>query len=539
MTFVRLSPLANWHVRRHTFARTGDAKCRLKGLFDPALGGYDKRGAPSHGSVIADLDGQCLPLTVIPADGVDEMDRPNLLFLFGDEHRRQALGCYGNPDVRTPVLDGLAAQGVRFTHGYANMAVCTPCRGSMLTGCWPQRHLALGNDMPVDPQSPSIARALNGAGYACGYIGKWHLGGIPRDRFIPPGPERLGFDAFWAAWNCHHQYMQPKYHLDDPEPVILDGRYEPEVQTDLALQWLARQRAEAPDQPFCLFLSYGPPHNPYRPLPPGMEDAYDPASLTLRLNCADTPETRRDLADYYTHVTALDNQIGRLIDALRETGELAKTVIVYTSDHGTLLDSHGRKYKQWPYEESVGIPLLMAGPGIPAGQVNDLLIGVVDYAPTLLSLLGVPVPPEMQGYDLSPHIQKPDEAIPERPHAIYLQEASAGDQAIRQGMIPWRGLRTARYTYARSIDGPWMLFDNQADPYQLRNLVQDASTAQLREELDAALSDWMARLGDTLEPVDGFMARHGVGEVWQARQAYFRQGQQRTVASPESARRKA
>jgi len=208
----------------------------------------------------------------------------NLLFIFGDEHRRQAVGCYGNPDVRTPALDRLAAEGVRFTHAYANMAVCTPARGSLLTGCWPQRHRAMGNDLPVDPRSPSIARALDAAGYACAYVGKWHLGGIPRSRFISPGAERLGFDAFWAAWNCHHRYFEPKYFRDSPEPVVLEGVYEPVVQTDLALDWLAQHRTAAPDHPFCLFVSYGPPHSPYRPLPPGMEGVYAPAALTLRPN---------------------------------------------------------------------------------------------------------------------------------------------------------------------------------------------------------------------------------------------------------------
>jgi arylsulfatase A-like enzyme len=403
--------------------------------------------------------------------------------------------------------------------------VCTPSRGSLLTGCWPQRHRALGNDLPVDPHAPSIARALNAAGYACGYVGKWHLGGIPRWRFVPPGPERLGFDAFWASWNCHHDYFRPKYYRDTPAPVVLEGRYEPEVQTDLALDWLRERCERAPQLPWCLFVAYGPPHSPYRPLPPGMEGVYDPAALALRPNCLDTPQARQDLADYYAHVTALDGQVGRLVAFLRDTDQLDRTLVVYTSDHGTLLESHGRRYKQWPYEESIGNPLVMRyGDHLPRGHVDDLLIGVIDFAPTLLGLLGAAAPDReaMQGRDLSEAILRPESRLT-RPQSVYLQEATAGDQAVRQGMRPWRGVRTARYTYARDLDGPWLLFDNLEDPYQLRNLAHEPAAAGLRDDLEAELRAWMAAIGDALEPVEALMARHGLAEAWAAREAHLHQ----------------
>src|SRR5690349_4304647 len=157
-------------------------------------------------------------VSAAPATPTTSAAPPNLLFIFADEMRGSAMGCAGNPDVRTPHLDRLAAEGVRFTHACANSAVCTPARGSILTGCWPQTHGALANDLPVDPEAPSIARVLGHRGpapYRCGYVGKWHLGGIPRDRFVPPGPERLGFDDLWAAWNCAHAYLRARYHLND------------------------------------------------------------------------------------------------------------------------------------------------------------------------------------------------------------------------------------------------------------------------------------------------------------------------------------
>lgn len=506
----------------------------------------------------------------------------NLLFVFTDEHRRDGVGAYwnrpggreaeppvggdgGEADVHTPHLNALAAEGVRFTRDYANSPVCTPCRGTLLTGQWPHVHRALANDLPVDPEAPSIARALGNAGYACAYIGKWHLGGIPRWRFIPPGPERLGFDDFWAAWNCSHDYFHPIYHLDTPEPITAPGRYEPEVQTDVALAWLARRREAAPGQPFCLFVSYGPPHTPYRPLPPGTEGLYEPARLTLRPNCPDTPEIRQDLADHYAHITALDTQIGRLLDDLRRAGELDRTLVVFTSDHGTMIGCHGVRFKQWPYEEAAGIPLIMRCPAVlgERGRVDGRLIGAIDFAPTLLGLLGVAVPEAMQGRDLSgSHLgrrggervgaerhggrSEPDEdSGPGRPSSpsgagspggyrdasglssgvpdsIYFQEAAATDQFARQGGVPWRGVRTHRYTYARTIHGPWMLFDNEADLWQQRNLVDAPEAQGLREALEEELAAWIERTGDALLPTDEVMARFGLAEAWAERQEFMR-----------------
>lgn len=461
--------------------------------------------------------------------------RPNLLYLFGDEHRGQAIG-YANPDVQSPVIDRLAAEGVRFTHAYANSPVCTPSRGSLLTGQWPWQHGAISNDLPVHhgPETPSIARALKGAGYRCGYIGKWHIGGWPRDRFTPPGPARLGFDDLWAAWECHHQYMRPKYHLNDsPDPVLLEGVYEPEVQTDLALAWLQDHldgSSAAPDQPFCLFLSYGPPHDPYRPLPPGYEDHYDPASLAVRPNCADTPNHRRDLADYYAHVTALDTQIGRLISLLRERGVLDNTLVVYSSDHGTMLGSHGMTHKQQPWEESINIPLVMRfGDRLPRGTTNDLLIGIVDYAPTLLGLLDVPIPPAMQGHNLAPHILGQRDDCPE---SVYLTELICCDQAVRLQLQPWRGVRTARYTYARDINGPWVLYDNDSDPYQRQNLATTQEGQPLREELERELAHWMERTGDQLEPASEVLERYDLAEAWGEREAHFQQLREKPRGQP-------
>ena len=441
------------------------------------------------------------------------MRRPNLLFLFTDEHRGSALSCAGNPDVKTPHLDRLAAEGVRCTQAVANNAVCTPARGSILTGCWPQTHRAIANDLPVDPGAPSIARTLQESGYRCGYVGKWHLGGMPRDRFIPPGPERLGFDDFWAAWNCAHTYISPRYHLNDsPEVIVAEGRYEPEVQTDLSLEWLSSLKAE---DPWCLFLSYGPPHEPYRPLPPGYEGRYDPAALTLPPNCPDTPQHRQDLADYYTHVTAVDDQVGRLLGFLEQTGQAQHTLVVFTSDHGSMLGAHGRQNKHSPWDEATVVPLLLRLPGtLPVGRVDDMLIGHVDLAPTVLSLLGGVPDARREGITLSTQLRRTGGP---RPISVYLQAVICADQAAKDGLIEWRGVRTDEATYAANLDGPWLLYDNRRDPFQQRNLVGERP--DLQRQMERALARWMTRTSDVLEPKEEVLARHGLTDLWEERAA--------------------
>jgi arylsulfatase A-like enzyme len=468
--------------------------------------------------------------------------RSNLLVVFSDEQRRDALGCAGNADVQTPNVDRLAAEGVRAASAYSNTPLCTPSRGSLLTGAWPTDHRAVTNRLPIRSEGPSIARALGAEGYDCGYVGKWHLGGFPFVRHIPRGPERLGFDAFWAVWECSHTYSIARWYEDDPEPFLVENCYEPEVQTERALRWLGERSTESP---FCLFVSYGPPHDPYRPLPPGKEDLYDPAALTLRPNCPEEfpqasldrlhaaagsgagdwrLDVRRDLADYYTHVTALDEQVGRIVEHLRARDILDETIVVYTSDHGSMLGSHGLLWKQSPYEESIGIPLVIRAPGrVACGAVSSVPISVVDLAPTLLGMLGVPVPTEMQGCDLSAEIASGAGCSETLERAVYLSEAVAGGQAQMQGILPWRGIRTPDWTYARNLEGPWLLFNNNDDPWQLQNRVSDSGYANVRRELDHHLDELTAVADDPLYPPEELFEYLGLGIGWAALQRYWRE----------------
>lgn len=449
--------------------------------------------------------------------------RPNILFVFADQLRGQDLRCAGNTDVHTPTIDRLAAEGVRCSRAFTNAPVCTPARGMLLTGQYPLRNGAVVNDVPISEQIPSIGTILRDEGYRTGYIGKWHLDGVPRAKFTPPGPRRHGFD-FWAAYNCSHEYFrEDKFFRDAEDPELLDG-YEPKVQTDLAVEFLADSADD--DRPFCLFLSWGPPHDPYDQVPEEYRDKYDPEALTLRPNVADIPsETnplasrlnrRRTMANYYAAITALDDQLAVLLAELDRIGQQDNTIVVFSSDHGDMLWSHGRMKKQQPWEESINIPFIVRWPdGLPRGAVVDGLASIVDMTPTLLGLAGVESPVEMAGLDLSAMLRGSDPG----PESVFLMDIVPVDEAQVQGIREWRGVRTARYTYTVHLDHTgWMLFDNEVDPYQLTNLIDDPACAVVRAELDRMLRDWLRRAEDPF--VDGLehIRRLGLDELWNVRE---------------------
>ena len=449
---------------------------------------------------------------------------PNLLFVFGDQHRGMDMGCAGNAEVWTPHMDRLAAEGASFARAYANCPVCTPSRGSMLTGRYPLSHRACANDLPMPTDQRTIAHVARDAGYRTGYVGKWHLDGVPRDRFTPPGPRRQGFE-FWAAWNCAHAYLRGRLFRDEPVPVALDG-YEPVGQTDLALEFLAADDG----RPWCLFLSWGPPHAPYDQVPDSYKALYDETTLTQRPNVRPEPHEPfralgrgfhpRALADYYAHITALDEQLGRLLDALDASGRTDDTIVVFTSDHGDMLWSHGMQKKEQPFEEAIRIPFLVRWPPrVPAGSAPDALISPVDFAPTLLALMGLAAPDAMEGSDLSEIVRGGDG---DGPQSVFLTEPIILDQGFHQGVGEWRGVRTARYTYARWIDGaPWVLYDNEADPYQMTNLVDSPEHAAARAELEAGLRRWLTRTGDRCVSWQETLRDLGLVATWNERERYM------------------
>jgi arylsulfatase A-like enzyme len=448
--------------------------------------------------------------------------RPNLLYIFADQMRGIDMRCAGNEQLHTPNLDSLAEQGMRMSRAYANTPVCTASRAMLLTGLYPATNRVVANDLPLPIELPALGDLFHSAGYRTGYIGKWHLDGVPRSKWTPPGPRRHGFE-YWAAYNCSHDYFRPdKYYRDLPAPVRVDG-YEPEVQTNLALDFLATND----ERPFCLMLAWGPPHDPYPLVPERFKDQYDPATIYLRPNVsaphADAAplahdwETRETIANYYAAISALDYQLGRILDYLDETGLEENTIVIFTSDHGDMLWSHGRMKKQLPWEESIHIPFLIRWPErIQAGAVSDALFGVIDHLPTLLGLCAIEPAARLQGVDLSPTLLGSPQSTPT---SLFLMDMVRMDESHTQNVDEWRGLRTQRYTYARWVDGrPWLLYDNETDPYQLDNLVDKRDYADVQRQLEVELEALIAVTGDLPLPGPELLRQLDLVELWNQRE---------------------
>ena len=447
--------------------------------------------------------------------------QPNILFVFSDQHRGCDLGCNGNTEVISPNFDRMAARGLRVENCISNAPVCVPARGSLLTGLYPLKHGAVTNDLPVRSEVDSVAHALGRAGYRTGYLGKWHLGGVPRNRFIPEGT-RLGFDE-WKVNNCDHDYLHSFYYDEKNERHEIDG-YDAEAYTSLAVDFIERNAESS----WGLWLSWGPPHDPYFEMPKKYLDLYDGKELSLRGNVPEDIVDRTDqrhwsretveknLHGYYAHITALDEQLGRLMDALEKTGQLENTIVVYTSDHGDMIGSQGWTNKQLPYEEAVRVPLILQGPGIRKGT-SDALVGLTDLPVSLLSLIGLELP-EADGADL--HRIFTDERGKGQ-DACYIFDLIPCHQSTWRGTDAWRGVRTLEHTYACHADGtPWLLFDNEADPLQQNNLVNRPETAALQKGLHTQTAVFSAE-HDALLPWPELLKQNDLVAAWNHSQRHF------------------
>ena len=435
------------------------------------------------------------------------MKAPNVVFVFGDQWRAQATGYGGDPNVRTPSLDALAAESVNFTHAVAGCPVCSPYRASMLTGQRPLTHGVFVNDVYLQPRSTSIAEAFSEAGYDTAYIGKWHVDGHGRSNYIPP-ERRLGFDT-WKVLECTHNYNQSTYYEGNSDERVTWEGYDAMAQTRDAQTYIRDHHGE---DPFLLMLSWGPPHAPYDRAPVEYWDLYDPDRIVLRPNVsADmAPQAREWLAGYYAHCTALDACVADLLTTIRESGMEDNTVFVFTSDHGDMLGSQGEIKKQRPWDESIRVPFLLRYPGLPgwAPGRSEALIDAQDVMPTLFGLCGVPIPDSVEGLDFSGHIRGGQD--PSDGAALLTCVHPFGQwQRERHGGREYRGIRTHRYTYVRDLDGPWVLYDNTEDPYQLENLVDRPGSLPMRQKLDALLDRMLGESGDAFLPGMDYIEQWG------------------------------
>lgn len=425
------------------------------------------------------------------------MSQPNVILVFGDQWRQQAFGYAGNPGVLTPHIDRLASQSVNATHAVSGYSVCCPARASLLTGQYPLTHGVFVNDVPLSNRATSLAQAFKGAGYDTAYIGKWHVDGHGRSNYIPP-ERRQGFE-YWKALECTHNYNQSHYYAGNSDEKLTWEGYDAIAQTRDAQAYI---RDHNKTNPFMLMLSWGPPHEPYETAPERYRAMYDPETVPLRPNvpASQAQEARKWIAGYYAHCTALDDCVGDLLQTLEETGIAEDTVFLFFSDHGDMLGSQGSAKKQQPWEESIRVPFLLRWPGKfgSDGKAVDALIDIPDIMPTLLGLCGIPIPHTVEGLDFSAYLcGGPD---PSDGAALIQCAHPFGQWTRERGGREYRGLRTGCYTYARALDGPWLLYDNEADPYQLRNLVADPAYKSLCEDLDAWLQRRLDARGDAFLP---------------------------------------
>jgi len=437
--------------------------------------------------------------------GASKRSRPNVVFLLADQWRAQDTGFVGNTDVITPNLDRLAAVSVNLINAVSGCPVCSPYRASLMSG---QYSLTLGvfvNDVPLSDKAVSIARAYKAAGYDTAYIGKWHLDGRGRSNFTPP-ERRQGFE-FWRALECTHNYNNSLYYADSDVKLRWDG-YDAIAQTRQAQRYI---RSHAAGKPFVLFVSWGPPHAPYHTAPSKYKALFEGKDIKLRANVPEKmhAQARKDIAGYYAHMAALDDCVGWIVGTLKECGLQDDTILVFTSDHGDMLYSQGARKKQRPWDESIRVPFLIRYPAAfgHRGKRIDMPFNTPDIMPTLLGLSGVEVPDTVQGVDYSRVLTGAEE--PDNDAALIMCPHPFGQWTRRIGGREYRGVRTRRYTYVRDLNGPWLLYDNVRDPYQMNNLCGRPEYARLQEQMEAILARKLKETNDEFLPGPEYIAKWG------------------------------
>ena len=435
---------------------------------------------------------------------------PNVLFVIADEWRAQATGYSGDPNVRTPALDRLASESVNFENAVSGHPVCCPYRASLMSGQYPLTHGVFLNDEEFKPEGITLGQAFANAGYQTGYIGKWHLYGSPDGRYerrlayIPPD-RRFGFH-YWKACECTHTYDKSLYYEnDDPTPRYWPG-YDAFAQTADACRFIEQRSRER--DPFFLMLSLGPPHFPLNTAPEKYRETYEKREIQLRPN---VPANLReqavaDLRGYSAHIAAVDDCIAQLLSTLGTAVVADRTIVVFTSDHGDMMRSQGLTTKHVPWDESIRVPFLLRYPqklGSKGRRIRTVL-NTPDIMPTLLALAGLTPPEGIQG---TAHAKTLEGASAPRDSAAFLQFPVSYGAARSEGIGEYRGLRTERYTYVRSLHGPWLLYDNVADPYQMQNLCGQPRHKAVQATLERALDACLKQCGDAFLPSAEYVTR--------------------------------
>ena len=446
----------------------------------------------------------------------------NILFILTDDQRYNTIAALGNPDIRTPNMDRLVREGASFTQahipGGTSGAVCMPSRAMLNTGRTLFHLQEEGQDIP--PEHTCMGEAFRAAGYETFGTGKWHNGPPAYSRSFSCG-DNVFFGGMWDHWNVPTCYYDPIGEYDNVINFVMNfsfqnqpieihcdtfhpGKHSSELMSDTAMDYLGRRR-QNPTQPFFLYLSYLAPHDP-RTMPKEFLEMYDPEKLALPGNfMAEHPfpfgvegirdevlapyprtekEIRRHLAEYYGMISHLDHEIGRVLAKLEETGELDNTIIVLTGDNGLALGCHGLMGKQNLYDHSVRVPLVMRGPGIPAGESFEQFVYLLDIFPTLCELAGVPVPDSVEGKSFARVFSDPGFSIRDSLYFAY------------NDLL--RGVKDRQYKLIEYRNGAsqTQLFDLLSDPEEVENLAgrleHRETLARMRGLLWAYRDSWEA-----------------------------------------------
>lgn len=441
-------------------------------------------------------------------------DKPNVLYILTDQWRAKATGYNGDPNAVTPNIDRLAAASLDFVNAIGTSPVCTPARAALLTGRYPTSTGMFMNDVPLSPGEQSIGKAFKSGGYETAYIGKWHVDGHGRASYIPP-ERRQGFD-YWKVLECTHDYQNSEYYDGDDQAIKTWPGYDAFAQTEDACEYI-RQHQQNLDQqkPFFLTLSLGPPHFPHNNAPEEFQARFAPEHIQFSPNVvfddADTEAfTRKEAAGYYAHIAAMDVCVATVVEVLKATGLEDNTILVFASDHGEMMGSHGHGpyKKQIFWDESCRVPWLLRYPPLTSDQPGRKVstpLGTVDIMPTLLSLCGLDIPDPVEGRDLSACIR--DGVELDDHAALYM---SVSPFSGKNHLDPaYRAIRTHQHTFVLTSEGERYLFDDVEDPYQLRNLANLDASADLRTQLEQELARQLERIDDPFKEKQYYLEKWG------------------------------
>lgn len=464
------------------------------------------------------------------------MTEPNIVFIFTDDQRFDTISALGNSDIDTPNLDRLVARGTTFTHahimGGTAPAVCMPSRAMMLTGRTLFSIEQEGQRIPEE--HAAMPEWFRSNGYATSHIGKWHQDRAAHARCFSTGAKIFGFkkkqgwyeacNGHWhipvhdfdpeAAYDGDSGYNEPAIEpFSAPfETVKAYGRHSAEVFSDAAIEFIRGypgSKEGGAGQPFFLYLAHIAPHDP-RQYPARFRERYRADAIPLPANFAtrhgfDNGEllvrdelleafprrpdaVRQHIADYYAIISHVDEQVGRVLDALDKSGQADNTIIVFAGDNGLAVGQHGLMGKQNLYNHSVRVPLIMAGPGIPGNQKTEAWCYLLDIFPTLCELSGLAIPDTVEGRSLVPVIRDPAASLRDTLHFAY--------RGVQRGV---RKQDHKLIEYAGGADRTTQLFDLGSDPLETVNLAADPGYAQTLDALRKELKRWQTELGDTRE----------------------------------------